>query len=104
MLATNSATITLDPISLDNLDKPMWIHNSVNIGYSDIPNAGLGIFAKNDIPAGKFLGEYLGVKTDSKYVSSLNPYAFKFDNQYLRYCVSTLVYLNCQGLLDLELW
>ena len=82
MLATNSATITLDPISLDNLDKPMWIHNSVNIGYSDIPNAGLGIFAKNDIPAGKFLGEYLGVKTDSKYVSSLNPYAFKFDNQY----------------------
>lgn len=52
--------VTLEPINLEYIDIPKWIHKDVYISYSNIKNAGLGIFAKNDIQAGTFLGEYMG--------------------------------------------
>ena len=66
----------LEPINMEYIDIPKWIHPSVYISYSKIDNAGLGVFAKNDIKPGTFLGEYLG-----EIVSDItnDDYAFTYE-------------------------
>ena len=66
----------MEPINLKYIDIPKWIHPSVYISYSKINNAGLGVFAKNDILPGAFLGEYLGEIIDKL---KNDDYAFEFE-------------------------
>ena len=44
----------MEPINIDVVDVPQYIPEFLSIKYSKIPNAGLGIFANNDIPKGTF--------------------------------------------------
>lgn len=70
----------LQSINLEYIDIPKWIHPSVYISYSKIDNAGLGVFAKNDILPGTFLGEYLGeIVNECKN----NNYAFSYEKNKL---------------------
>jgi SET domain-containing protein len=50
----------VEPINIGVVDVPKYIPTFVNIGYSKIPNAGLGIFANARINKGTFLGNYMG--------------------------------------------
>jgi SET domain-containing protein len=50
----------MEPINIGVVDVPKYMPAFVNIGYSKIPNAGLGIFANTKIIKGTFLGNYMG--------------------------------------------
>ena len=56
--------IEFEQINLDWIDEPKFIHKSVEINYSKIPGAGLGIIAKEKIKKGTFLGNYMGIIRD----------------------------------------
>jgi SET domain-containing protein len=51
---------TVESVNINVVDVPKYIPTFVNIGYSKIPNAGLGIFANTRINKGTFLGNYMG--------------------------------------------
>ena len=64
----------LQPIDPSVIDKIKYIHPSCYISYStQYPNAGLGLFAKEQITKGTFLGNYVGRIHDA---SHKGPYAF----------------------------
>ena len=50
----------VESVNINVVDVPKYIPTFVNIGYSKIPNAGLGIFANTRINKGTFLGNYMG--------------------------------------------
>ena len=50
----------VESVNMNVVDVPKYIPRFVNIGYSKIPNAGLGIFANALINKGTFLGNYMG--------------------------------------------
>jgi len=50
----------VESVKINVVDIPKYIPTFVNIGYSKIPNAGLGIFANKRINKGTFLGNYMG--------------------------------------------
>jgi len=54
----------VEPINIGVVDVPKYIPSFLNIGYSKIPNAGLGIFANARINKGTFLGNYMGEISD----------------------------------------
>jgi SET domain-containing protein len=55
---------TVESVNINVVDVPKYIPTFVNIGYSKIPNAGLGIFANTRINKGAFLGNYMGEISD----------------------------------------
>jgi SET domain-containing protein len=54
----------VESVNINVVDVPKYIPTFVNIGYSKIPNAGLGIFANTRINKGTFLGNYMGEISD----------------------------------------
>jgi hypothetical protein len=50
----------LEPINLAFIDRTQFIPDFLEIRYSSIDGAGLGIFAKQPIAKGTFLGNYVG--------------------------------------------
>ena len=50
----------VESVNINVVDVPKYIPTFVNIGYSKIPNAGLGIIANARINKGTFLGNYMG--------------------------------------------
>jgi SET domain-containing protein len=70
----------LEPININVVDVPKYIPGFLNIGYSKIPNAGLGIFANAKIIKGTFLGNYMGeIIDDAKNI--LSEYIFNSKNR-----------------------
>lgn len=51
----------MEPVDLNIIDKCSYLPDYLEINYSSIPGAGLGIFAKKDLSGGKFLGNYVGI-------------------------------------------
>jgi len=71
----------LSPIDMNVVDVPKYIPDFLSINYSKIPNAGLGIFANEDIKKGTFIGNYMGEIKPSH--NSLSNYCFscrRYDN------------------------
>jgi SET domain-containing protein len=66
----------LEPINIGVVDVPKYIPSFLNIGYSKIPNAGLGIFANARINKGTFLGNYMGEIRDDANGLSNSDYLF----------------------------
>lgn len=54
-----------EPINVHEIDKLAYLPDYLSINYSNIKNAGLGIFAKENIKAGTFLGNYTGELSDT---------------------------------------
>lgn len=48
--------LNLSPIDMNFVDVPKYIPDFLSIHYSKIPNAGLGIFANEDIKKERILG------------------------------------------------
>ena len=70
----------LEPININVVDVPKYIPTFLNIGYSKIPNAGLGIFANARINKGTFLGNYMGdIRSDATNIQS--DYLFTSNNR-----------------------
>jgi SET domain-containing protein len=62
-------------ISLDIVDVPKFLPKILEINYSKIENAGLGIFAKQKIEKNSFLGNYMG---EIKHTSVLQNNMYEF--------------------------
>lgn len=67
----------IEGIKLELIDKLMYLPDFLEIKYSNIKEAGLGIFAKKNIPKGKFLGNYVGELKPSDSFFNWNPYIFE---------------------------
>lgn len=61
-MATAAYHLEHDKLSIhtDVVDVPRYLPSFLEIRYSKIPNGGMGVFAKHDIPKGTFLGNYMG--------------------------------------------
>jgi len=70
----------VEPINIGVVDVPKYIPTFVNIGYSKIPNAGLGIFANTKIKKGTFLGNYMGEIRD-EFTDIRSDYIFASKNR-----------------------
>ena len=66
----------MDPINLSVCDVPKYIPAFVKLGYSKIPNAGLGVFATAPIKKSTFMGNYMGEIHDNADNLSGNEYVF----------------------------
>ena len=73
--------MVLDPIDINIVDVPKYIPDFLQIRYSKIPNAGLGIFAKINLNAGTFLGNYMGEILENKSGLDNTDYTFN-SNKY----------------------
>jgi SET domain-containing protein len=71
----------VEPVNINVVDVPKYIPSFVNIGYSKIPNAGLGIFANTRINKGAFLGNYMGKIYDDVSTLSKSDYIFTSKNR-----------------------
>ena len=78
----------MEPININIVDVPKYIPDTVYIGYSKIPNAGLGVFAKTDIKQGTVMGNYMGeiselesqiIDSDYLFVSRIKKGLFRID-------------------------
>ena len=67
---------TVESVNINVVDVPKYIPAFVNIGYSKIPNAGLGIFANTRINKGRFLGNYMGEMCDGDNNLPRSDYVF----------------------------
>ena len=67
---------TVESVNINVVDVPKYIPSFVNIGYSKIPNAGLGIFANTRINKGRFLGNYMGEISDGDNNLPRSDYVF----------------------------
>jgi SET domain-containing protein len=67
---------TVESVNINVVDVPKYIPSFVNIGYSKIPNAGLGIFANTRINKGTFLGNYMGEICDNANSLPKSDYIF----------------------------
>ena len=71
------STANLNDIDLDLCDLENIIFPWLECKKSNIPNAGLGIFTKVDIPKGSFLGDYVCEIKKGKYPKHKeDPYCF----------------------------
>jgi SET domain-containing protein len=77
----------MEPIKIGVVDVPKYIPAFVNIGYSKIPNAGLGIFANTKIIKGTFLGNYMGEIRDDTNGLTKSDYLFTSKNQTNTYSI-----------------
>ena len=80
--------LNLEHIDLSIVDKIMYLPDFLEIRYSKIKGAGLGIFAKRLIKKGKFLGNYVGemIKLEEYTKLVTNPYLFNtkvFNENYI---------------------
>jgi len=66
-----------DSVNIDIVDIAKYIPDFVQIRYSIIPNAGLGIFANTKIPAGTFIGNYMGEIYEFNSKPTSNDYLFE---------------------------
>jgi SET domain-containing protein len=71
----------LEPVNINVVDIPKYIPGFLNIGYSKIPNAGLGIFANTKINKGAFLGNYMGEMHDDTNGLPKSDYLFTSKNR-----------------------
>lgn len=67
--------LVLEHIDINIIDRVAYIPSFLELNYSSIKNAGLGIFAKDKIPKGKFLGNYVGEILDGNNLEK-NQYIF----------------------------
>lgn len=65
-----------EPINLDFIDNIREIPDFVEIKFSSIAGAGLGIFAKKEIFKGQFLGNYVGELSKKNNIKEWNQYLF----------------------------
>jgi SET domain-containing protein len=72
--------LKLQKIQMESIDICKWIHPDVYLSYSKIPNADLGVFAKNNIVAGTCLGEYLGEIIPKNELNPCDNYFFEYNN------------------------
>ena len=72
---------TVESVNINVVDVPKYIPSFVNIGYSKIPNAGLGIFANARINKGAFLGNYMGEIYDDVSTLPKSDYIFNSKNR-----------------------
>lgn len=64
-------------IDINVVDVPKYIPDFLQIKYSNIPNAGLGIFTNKFVKAGTFLGNYMGeIIEDEQNINSSSEYIF----------------------------
>ena len=68
-------------ININVVDVPKYIPEFVEIKYSKIPNAGLGIFARTKIKAGTFLGNYMGEIIEDEKQIPVTDYLYR-SNRY----------------------
>jgi len=66
-------------INTDVIDIPQYIPPYLEIRYSHVPNGGLGIFAKTNIPKGTFLGNYTGIVYIGDECNTLPINKYQFD-------------------------
>lgn len=71
----------VESVNINVVDVPKYIPSFVNIGYSKIPNAGLGIFANTRINKGAFLGNYMGEICDADNGLPNSDYLFTSKSQ-----------------------
>jgi len=77
----------LEPVNINVVDIPKYIPGFLNIGYSKIPNAGLGIFANTKINKGAFLGNYMGEMHDDTNGLPKSDYLFTSKNKTHTYSI-----------------
>lgn len=64
-------------IDINVVDVPKYIPDFLQIKYSNIPNAGLGIFTNKFLKAGTFLGNYMGeIIEDEQNINESSAYIF----------------------------
>ena len=78
----------MDPIDLYVCDVPKYIPAFVKLGYSKIPNAGLGIFATAPIKKSTFMGNYMGEIHDNTADLSTNEYVFRTNSRTKPYVIN----------------
>ena len=61
------------------IDVPCYLPSFLEIRYSKIPNGGMGVFAKKDIPKGTFLGNYMGFIYTGQRRETISPNSYQFD-------------------------
>jgi len=66
----------MNTINLSVCDVPKYIPAFVKLGYSKIPNSGLGVFATAPIKKSTFMGNYMGEIHDIADSLSGNEYLF----------------------------
>ena len=66
-------------IHTDIVDVPRYLPTFLEIRYSKIPNGGMGVFAKRDIPKGTFLGNYMGFVYMGDRLNTLKGNSYQFD-------------------------
>jgi len=66
----------MELIDVNVCDVPKYIPEFVHLGYSKIPNAGLGVFATTRIKQGTFMGNYMGEILDSADEMTTNEYLY----------------------------
>lgn len=95
----------VEPINIGVVDVPKYIPTFVNIGYSKIPNAGLGVFANTKIKKGTFLGNYMGeirdetnnIQSDYIFTSKNRMQSFTIDGANLETSNYTR-FINCAAI------
>ena len=83
----------VESVNINVLDVPKYIPSFVNIGYSKIPNAGLGIFANTRINKGAFLGNYMGEICDADNGLPNSDYLFTSKSQTKTFSIDAA---NCE--------
>jgi len=69
--------MNLELIEINCVDVPNYIPDFLQIKYSNIPNAGLGIFTNRVVKAGTFLCNYMGeIIEDGQTVNQSSEYKF----------------------------
>ena len=69
--------MNLELIDINVVDVPKYIPDFLQIKYSNIPNAGLGIFTNKGVKAGTFLGNYMGeIIKDEQNINESSAYIF----------------------------
>jgi len=61
------------------IDVPRYLPSYLEIRYSKIPDGGMGVFAKQDIPKGTFLGNYMGFIYTGDRLSTIKGNSYQFD-------------------------
>jgi len=82
-----------EPLKFKFIDNPYFIHDFLEIKYSNIEKAGLGIFTKTPLKKGKFLGNYVG-KIDTQNPENSYTFDSNRNNKLIFIDASDLNYSN----------
>ena len=77
--------MSLQAVDIEVVDVLKYIPECLELKYSKIPNAGLGIFARTNIKAGTFLGNYMGEIIEEAEKVPLSEYIYhsnKYNNNF----------------------